>query len=157
MTQVLSHWANALPFFSMSSNEFYATLEEALKYHEMPDVKIARANNKEGGMFSASREYLRIKHRDLVFDICAAPFGRDFFISWWLYETEGTMRQILKYTKAGEYLRNRAAKRTFYQADEETMFRTCVHNVVLESIEKVTQGKAIRLTEHQKAITIGGM
>src|ERR1051326_5333394 len=158
VSQVLSHWSNSFPFFSMSANDFYAALEEALSNHDMPNVQIARANNKEGGMFSASREYLRIKYRDLVFDVCAAPFGKDFFVSWWMYETEGLLSQVLKHTKAGDYLRDRAARRTFFQADQETMFRSCVHNVVLEVIDKVTEDKGVRfMPELQKAITEGGM
>lgn len=158
VTQVLSHWSNRFPLFSMSSDEFYSKLEETLASHHMPDVTIGRANNKQGGMFSASREYLRVKHRDLVFDVCAAPFGRHFFISWWLYETSGMMQQIFKYTKAGEYLSRRAARRTFYQADEEEMFRNCVHQVILETIEHVTKSQGLReMTDAEKAIKEGGL
>jgi len=158
VAQVLSHWANSFSFFSLSANDFYTALEESFKLHDMPDVKIARANNKEGGIFSASREYLRIKHRDLVFDICAAPFGKDFFVSWWMYETEGLVRQFLKHTKAGDYLNQRAARRTFFQADEEAMFRSCVHNVVIEVVDKMAESRGTRaLTELEKAIQEGGM
>ena len=158
VSQVLSNWSNAFPFFSMSSNEFYLAVEESIKLHEIPDVKIGRTNHKEGGMFSSSREYLRIKYRDLVFDLCAAPYGKDFFVSWWLYETEGTLRQLLKYTKAGDYLRQRASKRTFFQADQETMFRTCVHNVVQEVIERISQEQGVRIPSAlHKAITEGGI
>jgi hypothetical protein len=142
----------------MSSDEFYKELENALKEHDMPKVEIARANNKEGGLFSSSREYLRVKYRDLVFDICAAPFGKDFFVSWWMYETEGVLSQLLKNTKAGDYLKQRAARRTFYQADQEKMFRTCVHNIVLEVLETTTEAKGVRfLPEAQAAITEGGV
>ena len=107
---------------------------------------------------SASREYLRVQHKELVFDICAAPFGKDFFISWWLYETEGMMRNLLRSTKVGDFLSNRAAKRTFYQMDEEEMFRACVHGCILESVTRVSEGKGLRaLTEAEKVIKIGGM
>lgn len=41
----------------------------------MPNSTIARTTHKKGGVFSSSREYLRIKHGELVFDVCAAPFG----------------------------------------------------------------------------------
>lgn len=158
MSQVLSSWATALPFFTMSSNDFYAEMEQSLKDHDMPKVEIARANNKEGGIFSSSREYLRIKYRDLVFDVCAAPFGKDFFVSWWMYETEGVLGQLLKHTKAGDYLKQRAARRTFYQADQEKMFRTCVHNVVLEVLERITSKKGIRFSpDTQAAVAEGGV
>lgn len=142
----------------MSSDSFYSEVEALIKTHEMPDVKVSREKHKEGGIFSAKREYLRVKHDELVFDICAAPFGKDFFVSWWLYETEGIMRNMLKFTKVGEYLNERASKRTFFQADEESMFRSCVHQCVLEAIEKVTKGTSVRaMSELERAYKDGGM
>jgi hypothetical protein len=158
LSQILSHWTHSFPYFNLSSDVFYKQAETIIKDHQMPDVKIERAKHKEGGIFSASREYLRIKRGDLVVDLCAAPFGRDFFISWWMYETESGMRNLLKFTKVGEFLSERAAKRTFYEADEEAMFKGCVHDCVIEAISKVTEGKGIRgLTDLEKQITTGGM
>ncbi len=55
----------------------------------MPNIKMEPVTHKEGGLLSSSRQYFRIKNKDLVFDVCAAPYGKGFFISWWLYETEG--------------------------------------------------------------------
>ncbi len=158
VTQVVAHWAHAYPFFSMSSSDFYSLVEQLIKEHELPNVKIERAKNKEGGLLSASREYLRVRHGDLIYDICAMPFGKDFCVSSWLYETEGMMRQFLKFTKAGEYLSERAAKRTFYQADEEAMFKSCVHNALIEATERMTEGKGMRaLSDVERMLKDGGM
>jgi hypothetical protein len=158
VSQVISHWSHFFQNFSLSSDMFYSELTKVLKSHDMPHTTIDRVNHKEGGMFSASREYLRIKHFELVFDVCAAPFGKDFFISWWLYETEGMMKQFLKFTKVGDFLAERAAKRTFFQIDEEAMFRSCVHECILETVTKVTEGKGFReLTIAEKAIKEGGL
>ena len=157
VSQVLSHWSHYFPYTALSSNAVYSQVESLVKSHEMPNTKTERVNHKEGGMFSSSREYLRVKRADLVFDICAAPFGKDFFISWWLYESEGAMKAFMKFTKVGEFLNERAAKRTFYEADEETIFRSCVHDCVLEAIDKMTEGKGQRLTELERQIKEGGM
>jgi len=158
VSNVISHWSHFFTFFNLSSNTFYEQLEEVLKDHEMPNSKIERTTHKEAGFLSANREYLRIKHGDIVFDICAAPFGKDFFISWWLYETAGTMRTMLKNTKMGNFLNERAASRTFYQIDEESMFRSCVHDCILETITKVTEGKTmLQLTDAQKEFKMGGV
>ena len=109
-------------------------------------------------MLSASREYLRIKHGDLVFDVCAAPFGKDFFISWWLYETTGPMRVVFKGTRFGSFLQQRASKRTFYQIDEEDMFRACVHECILETIDKMTENKGeLKLSDADKLFKMGGL
>ena len=158
ITQVISHWSHFFQSFSMSSDTFYSKLENVLGEHQMPNANIERTKMKEGGIFSSAREYLRVKHGNLVFDICAAPFGTDFFISWWLYETQGTMQQLFKSTKVGDFLAMRASKRTFYQIDEEDMFRSCVHECILETISKVTEGKGFReLTVEEKVYKQGGL
>ncbi|MCW3111477.1 MAG: hypothetical protein JWQ09_5983 [Segetibacter sp.] len=158
VSNVLSHWSHSFRSFVISSDLFYGELEKTLQEHEMPHSKIERTKHKEGGLLSASRVYLRIKHGDIVFDVCASPFGRDFFISWWLYETAGTMRTLLKNTKVGNFLTDRATKRTFYQIDEEDMFRSCVHECILHTITKVTEGKGItQLTDSEKAFRMGGL
>jgi hypothetical protein len=158
ISNVLNHWSHSFRSFSMSSDEFYGELEKMLKQTEMPNAIISKSMHKEGGILSAKRMYLRIKHGDIVFDVCAAPFGRDFFISWWLYETTGTMRTMFRQTKFGNFLNERAANRTFYQIDEEDMFRSCVHECILETIDQVSEGKGLtQLTETQKAFKMGGM
>ena len=158
VSSVLSHWSHFFKSFNMSSATFYGELEKNIKIHQIPHAAITRTMHKEGGMFSADREYLRIKHGDIVFDICAAPFGTDFFISWWLYETEGAMRTVFKGTKMGNFLHARAEKRTFYQFDEEDMFRSCVHECIMETITKVGEEKGLtKLTDAQKAFKMGGV
>jgi hypothetical protein len=157
MTQILSQWNNYFPFYSMSSNDFYTLVEEIIKEHEYPNVRISRTTHKETGIFSSSREYLRVKYRDLVFDICAAPFGKDFYVSWWLYETESAMRVIFKYTKIGDFLRKRAAKKTFYEADISAIFRSSVHSCVMQAVEHITNSTGHRLSESEKQIHIGAI
>lgn len=157
VSQVLSHWAHYFPYSGLSSNALYAKIEELVTSHQMPNTKTEKVTHKEGGMFSASREYFRVKHKDLVFDICAAPFGKDFFVSWWLYESEGAMKSLMKFTKVGEFLNERAAKRTFFEADEESIFRSCVHDCVLEAIDTMTEGQGSRLSELERQVKEGGM
>ncbi|MEP6673659.1 MAG: hypothetical protein ABJA78_00830 [Ferruginibacter sp.] len=155
ISQVLAQWAHAFPFFSLSSNEFYSTAEQIIKEHEFPKIKISRVNNKEGGLLSASREYLRIKHRELVYEVCAMPFGKDFCISSWFYETEGRIKQLLRTTKIGDFLVSFIKKKTFYQADKDAMFKSCVHNALMEAIDKMTEAKGYRLSEQERKITAG--
>jgi len=158
ISNVLSHWSHFFTQFTLSSDVFYKALEETFKVHDMPNIALGRTKHKEAGLLSANREYLRIRHGDIVFDICAAPFGKDFFISWWLYETTGTMRTVLRNTKVGDFMNARAARRTFYQIDEEDMFRSCVHDCILETITAVTMGKGVtQLTDADKAFKMGGM
>ncbi len=156
ITQVHSHWSHYFQSFALSSNTFYDQLTSIIKYHEMPDAKITRVKHKEGGLFSAEREYLRIKYFNLVFDVCAAPFGKDFFISWWLYDTEGKVQNLLSSTKLGMLLKQQTSRKTFFQSDVEEMFRSCVHECILEAIAKVSEGKGLReLTDKEKAYRYG--
>lgn len=150
VSEVISHWSHFFQSFTLSSNDFYSTAEQIIKAHQMPNAKVVRVEHKEGGILSAKREYLRIKRRNLVFDVCAAPFGTDFFISWWLYETEGTTTSLLRGTKIGKFLKSRESSQTFFQADEESMFRSCVHECILEAVAKVTEGKGYQLSTEEK-------
>lgn len=153
VSEVISHWSHFFQSFTLSADEFYKTAAKIISAHQMPNTKITRVVHKEGGLLSASREYLRIKHEYLVFDVCAAPFGTDFFISWWLYQTEGKVTNMLRGTTLGRLLKNRESKQTFFQADEEAIFRSSVHECILEAIAVVTEGKIQRqLTNEEKEI-----
>lgn len=88
--RVVSHWYHYVEGFSTSALAFYMAVEEAVQRRDIPDVALSRVTFKEGGIASADREYLRIGRRRTVFDLCAAPFGRDgYFFSWWLVELPG--------------------------------------------------------------------
>ena len=87
---VISHWHHPIDNFQTSTVEFYVAVEQALKPHEIPNYSVSRIDWREGGVLTARREYLRIKRGNLAFDLCAAPFGTDFFFSWWLAELPPT-------------------------------------------------------------------
>lgn len=86
VTNVLSHWHHLIGNLQYPPQEFYSALEAAIQRREIPGSRFSRVDYLEGGMLSAKREYMRIERKDLVFDVCAAPFGNGFFISWWLGE-----------------------------------------------------------------------
>lgn len=91
-TPVLSHWHKLVDGFEASPLEYYAAVEEAVRAREIPEAHISRVEYREGGIFSAARLYLRVRHRRLAFDICGAPYGRGFFFSSWLVETKPEVR-----------------------------------------------------------------
>ena len=78
---VLSHWYTPVPGFNMSTQEFYTKVEEELKAQQVPGLEISRVEFFEGGILSAKRQYLRLTRERLVFDVCAAPFGVNYFFS----------------------------------------------------------------------------
>jgi hypothetical protein len=83
---VISHWHHPIENFNTSTLDFYAAVETALQPRQIPDCVSSRIDWREGGLHTARREYLRIKRGKLAFDLCAAPFGRTYFFSWWLAE-----------------------------------------------------------------------
>jgi hypothetical protein len=93
---VISHWDRLIENFQASSLEFYTSLEKAIEARAVPELHSARVEHKEGGLASAKREYVRMHRGKHAFDICAAPFGTGFFVSWWF--TEPPLRFAILYT-----------------------------------------------------------
>ena len=80
---VQAHWHILFEDFNTSVSEFYQDLREALTRWEIPDASIESVEMFEGSVLSARREYLRVSRGPHSFDVCAAPFGTGFFVSWW--------------------------------------------------------------------------
>lgn len=78
---VLSHWYTPVPNFNLSPQDFYTAVEKELATQKVPGLEISRVEFSEGGVLSAKRTYLRMTRERLVFDICAAPFGVNYFFS----------------------------------------------------------------------------
>jgi hypothetical protein len=84
---ILSHWYKLIDGLPTSPLEFYRSVERVLERRGVPQTKRSRIDWKEGGAFSAKREYLRVARGRHGFDVCAAPYGNgSFFVSWWLGE-----------------------------------------------------------------------
>jgi hypothetical protein len=79
--EVLQHWIAFVEGFQLSSSEFYDSVETELKAREVAGMEMARVEFAEGGVLSDKRTYLRMVRERLVFDVCAAPFGKSFFFS----------------------------------------------------------------------------
>src|ERR1700704_6557135 len=95
-SNVISHWYQLIENFQTSSLGFYESLESAIERRQVPEHHAARVEFKEGGLISAHREYLRMHRGKYAFDICAAPFGTGFFVSWWF--TQPPLRFGFLYT-----------------------------------------------------------
>jgi hypothetical protein len=93
--EVISHWHQSVDGLSTSTLEYYAAVERALRDKQVPDLQIERTTASESGILSAKREYLRVRYGRLMFDICGAPFGKDFFFSWWLVKRTPGFAAIL--------------------------------------------------------------
>lgn len=80
----ISHWYHLVDGMSASARDFYGSVVTKLVDQAVPDIRISRVEWQESGIGSPRRLYLRIRRGRLVFDVCAAPFGKGYFFSWWL-------------------------------------------------------------------------
>lgn len=137
--QAIGRWYHVFKNLSFSSNEFYEKLYEEVSRRQIPDLQLFRTTYAEKGLLSARREYYvmqRARHR---FVVCAAPFGIDFFVSWWLLESPGcaTGCLLIFLPKLGQIA---ASRTTFYEEDTATMFQEICHEAVMATIESMFSG-----------------
>jgi hypothetical protein len=100
---------------------------------KMPGVKTKRTTYVETGYFSDTREYLRVSYRTQVFDICAAPFGHGFFLSYWRVDNADFFRKLIRaIPKIGPVLEAARYGKTYYQIDTEDMFKHFIHQCLLD-------------------------
>ena len=132
---ILSHWYARLDTFSYSTQQFYERLCAEIGRRQMPDVTMRRVALPEGSLLGSNRDYLRVTRGELTFDLCAAPFGIDFFISWWLVEQPGCLSGCL--TAILPWLAIFFRKTTYWKEDTALMFRDAVHQCVIETVDAV--------------------
>jgi len=92
---VLGHWSKLCEGLQASPLEFYKQVEVAVGNRSIPDAVIERVEYREGGALSGVRQYLRIRRRREVFDVCGAPFANGFFFSWWFAELKPALPSIV--------------------------------------------------------------
>ena len=84
---VLSHWCHLIENLQTSPLAFYQSVEQNLVRRAVPALVNTRVEYHEGSIVSAKRQYLRLTREKLAFDICAAPLGTGFFVSWRLVDS----------------------------------------------------------------------
>ena len=138
-----------------SSDEFYKIVERIIASQEMPGVKIFRVQYHDGGILSNKREYLRIERKEDIFDICAAPFGTGFFISYWLGEPKHPFRDLASRIPYLSTIAEASQGTTLFKADTAAMFKGCVKDSLLEAIEEITNTKGVRALSDAEKISFG--
>lgn len=132
-------------YLQMSSNDFYSSLERMVTEYEYPEVQCERTTMKEGNILSAGREYLLIRRKRIVFYVCAAPFGKSFFISWYLMEEAHTAANIVaKVPLIGKSIAKDMENKTYYQYDTELMFTESIKGIIKAAIDKVSAEHGFR-------------
>ncbi len=146
----IAHWDHLIENLQTSALEFYTAVEQAVASRELPGAKLLRVDYKEGGVFSAKREYLRVKRKRLIFDVCGAPFGSGFFVSWWLGE-KGWLALLAEIPVLAPLFGFLVRPFTYYKMDTALMFQEAIHRSVLDVLDGMTEAKGLRaLTELER-------
>jgi hypothetical protein len=137
--EVISHWFHLYEGLHQSPREFYQLLEQALASRQIPSAKSEYMEIREGGVWSPKRLYLRIWRADYIFDVCGAPFGNGFFVTWWLSELpSGCMASLTKVPFLNTALWMFVQPVTYFRTDTALMFQETVHQAVLEVMDQIT-------------------
>jgi len=73
--EILDGWIYSAEGLSLSTQEFYAAVEQQVAAQKIPDLEVSREEFAQGGLLSNQRQYLRLMRERLTIDTCAAPFG----------------------------------------------------------------------------------
>ncbi len=142
---VVSHWSHLVEGLSYSSQEFYASLDQAVARWHVPDVKVSRVALAEGGIFSGKRDYFRVGRKDYLFDCCAAPFGSGFFVSWWLLKKLTIWEVLGALPFVGWMIRLFVKPVTYYTHDTAVMFQSAIDHAVKHTLDGICTAKGCRL------------
>jgi hypothetical protein len=151
------HWQHNFDNCNYSTKQFYALIETFVGEKSIPGVKTELVSYHEGGAFSKRRDYLRVQRDRLIFDICAAPFAKGFFVSSWqtrLPTAREVFLTLIPYF-GKTWLRNERAQ-TYFELDTEAMFKESIHLCVLKAVDDFAKEQGIRLlapNEKQGATT----
>ncbi len=143
--EFVSHWNQYIENMAQTPKEFYALVESLVKSNDVSDIKISRVTHKEKGIFSSSREYLQIKSKGYFFEVCAAAYGKGFFISYWQLENRTGKKSLLaRIPIIGSLLSSVAIPETFFTIDTRMMFQGMIHSCIMSAIDSETSKKGLR-------------
>lgn len=164
-TQLLSRWSQHFEGLDQSTQAFYNLVQSAVEKRKIPDVKFARVDFKEGGLFSSSREYLRVTRGDLRYDICGAPFANGFFVSSRLFAdgkfADSLMGSMERGGMIGQLASGITAKvigsDTYMKIDSADMYLQLVHRGLLEAVDSMTATASLpKLSEAERRPVMKG-
>lgn len=131
---IFSHQEEVFPDTIFSTQAFYNAIETSLAEKELPGLHCKRFLMRMKGLFSPKREYLRIRYKHNVVDVCAAPYVHDFFVSW----REGKLKRLSLFPWR--------RSRTFYEEDTEAIFPLTIRTAIRHGITSMQQNQGERQT-----------
>lgn len=150
---VHSNWNSLTDDFKYSTVDFYKLFKEEMKTTKVKGILYQDVNLSEGVVgISRKRKYLRLEWQKYTFDVCAAPFGRGMFFSWWvIYKMPFLYTLFYMIPLIGLGIARILFPFTYYKYDSATMFMKYAHAVTLSVIDSITTEQGVRiLTEDER-------
>lgn len=149
-----SHWQTTFPL-RVSTEGFYQLVKERIQNAGIDNIKIDTVSYYEDSIgYSPHRTYLQVRRDDQMFLICAAPFGKEFFVSWRIGEPLNFVKDFLpRIPKLGPVLAIYIWGKTFYRMDTDNMFSNCIKNCVNEAIEHTANEHGVQGPDHMQQPT----
>jgi hypothetical protein len=142
---IISHWSHMLPGLNQSSDVFYQEVEGRVTAEALREIKVERVILSEGGIFSNKREYLQVRRGEHVFHICAAPYGQNYFLSYWLGEIESGFWAWISDIPFVGWIASRFLKPvTYFKLDTAGIFQALIHGAIMETLDDWTKTKGIK-------------
>ncbi|WP_439695168.1 hypothetical protein ACFGVS_19055 [Mucilaginibacter sp. AW1-7] len=128
-----------------SSKEFYEKLESQIKEYQFPGVSFSFAEFGEDGPWSPKRTYFCITRRFLSYYVCAAPFGRSFFVSWWLKDSDDSLATVLRRIPIIRWFLS--PSKPYYQIDTELIFKSSIDGIIRGAVASLKAEHGYRIGE----------
>lgn len=125
--------------FQVTPQQFYDLVEHAIGNRVIPGSTISKVAWREGGLFSARREYLLARRKERLVIIGATPFGTSFIISWWFGDYPLVFTLLLEIPLLGFLLERFIKPTTFYRVDTASAFQRVIHTAIIEVVNEVTE------------------
>jgi predicted house-cleaning noncanonical NTP pyrophosphatase (MazG superfamily) len=150
--ELLNNWNILIPCLSYSSKEFYDTLTAKLNEQEVKNLKVKVIEKNTGGILSGKRLYAEVSFDDYIYDVCGAPFGKSFFVSYWMhFELRKREKIVLGVPFFGRWLLKAFFPMTYYRVDTSNMFHSLMHEVIIELVDEICKDHELeKLSDNQK-------
>lgn len=144
-SEAIDSWQYAILDFNFSSEQFYKLVGQKISLQEIPKVKMKMRNIRQGGWFSKRRLYLEVRSKRHIFHICAAPYGKSYFFSWYLRVKMSFFREWLtRWPIVGKWFLVRMKYQPYYKLDTANMFKLSIKHCIDAAIQEVTDPSGLR-------------
>ncbi|MEZ4927916.1 MAG: hypothetical protein R3A50_16655 [Saprospiraceae bacterium] len=148
----IGNWCTLYPSMNHDPEDYYQKIVDILKKHEVPNFHSRHRTFKQGSMISSQRLYLEVSRGEYIYHICGAPWGTDFFFSWWQRKRYSPIERLfVKFPVLGPLIKRMNETATYYKLDTDAAFNASVQHAVTEAINEITDAKGLRrLTDAEK-------